>query len=445
MLRSGRTDNKFAAYPGRMRRFAMDSIHPNTVNPNTESFLQESLAGIQNSGLNRGLRNLTGEPGTRIRVNGRDVLLLCSNNYLGLATDSRVKQAASRAIETYGCGATGSRLISGNLGPYQELEQELAAFKGAESSLVFSSGYHANIGTIPALFDTGDLLFSDALNHSSLIDGVRLSRAERVIYKHCDVEDLERKLRVRRGIRRKLILTESVFSMDGDLAPLREISFLAKKYGAQMMVDEAHGTGVFGPTGAGLVEELGLTGVVDIQIGTFSKALGSLGGYIAGSRDLIRFLVNRAPSFIFTTGLPPPVLAASLEALRIIRNEPERRQALFRNVGRFRVALASAGFELGSKNSAGSQILPIVIGEDRLTMAACRYLLGMGVFVQGIRPPSVPQGTARLRLTPMATHTDQNIAEAIGAFDRLSALMRAPRRAARMGINREGKAKIPSR
>ncbi len=423
----------------------MQSPVQDSKNKSSTSFLQESLATIRSSGLSRGLRNLTGEPGPRIRINGREVLLLCSNNYLGLATDPRVKQAATRAIDTYGCGATGSRLISGNLEPCAELEQELAAFKGAEAALVFPSGYHANIGTIPALLDASDLLFSDALNHASLIDGARLSRAETVIYRHCNMEDLERKLRARTNARRKLILTESVFSMDGDLAPLREISFLAKKYGAQLMVDEAHGTGLFGPTGAGLVEELGLTGAVDIQMGTFSKALGSLGGYVAGSRDLIRFLVNRARSFIFTTGLPPPVLAASREALRIVRSEPERRQALFRNVGRLRGALASAGFELGPTDSTGSQILPVVIGEDRLTMAACRYLLGKGVFVQGIRPPTVPQGTARLRVTPMATHTDADIAEATEAFDRLLALLRSPRRLARMRNNREGKAGIPSR
>jgi 8-amino-7-oxononanoate synthase len=360
-----------------------------------------------------------------VTLDGRSVLLLCSNNYLGLATDERVKRAAGEALDTYGAGATGSRLISGNLDPYRQLEQELAAFKGTEAALVFTSGYQANVGTIPALVEAGDAIFSDALNHASLIDGARLSRADILVYRHRDAEDLESKLRARAAARRKLILTETVFSMDGDLAPLEDIVFLGKKYGALVMVDEAHATGVFGDTGAGLVEALGLQQKVDIQMGTFSKALGSLGGYTAGNRELIAFLIHRARSFVFTTGLPPAVVAASTEALRIVRQEPERRQALWRNVAQLRQGIERLGYSLGPTES---QILPILLFDDRRTMAACRYLLRQGLFVQGIRPPTVPAGTARLRLSPMATHVERDIEESLAVFAGLQSLLQLDKR-----------------
>lgn len=395
--------------------------------PTPDAFLRETLDLLQDAGLLRSLRNLEGAPGPKIIVNGRPALLLCSNNYLGLATDERVKRAAREALETYGCGATGSRLISGNLEPYATLERELAEWKGREAALVFPSGYQANLGAIPAFAGPGDAIFSDALNHASLIDGCRLSRAETVVYNHCDGEDLERKLATRAGARRKLVLTESVFSMDGDLAPLEDLVFLARKYAALLMVDEAHATGVFGATGAGLVEEFGLQQRVDIQMGTFSKALGSLGGYIAGSRDLIRYLTQKARSLIFTTGLPPAVVAASTAALRIARTEPERRTALWRNVRQLRDGLVEIGFSLGPSRS---QILPMLLGDERKTMAACRFLLRHGVFVQGIRPPTVPPGTARLRITPMTTHTETEIAEALAVFRQLQELLQSPKRCA---------------
>ena len=356
---------------------------------------------------------MKGAPGPYITVRGQRALLLCSNDYLGITGDERVKLAAREALDKWGTGASGSRLISGNLEPYEALERELAAFKGTESALVFTSGYQTNLGTVAALVGEGDAIFSDALNHASFIDGSRLSRAEVLVYKHCDPSDLEQKLASRPNARRKLILTESVFSMDGDLAPLEEIAFLARKYGAILMVDEAHATGIFGPTGAGLVEALGIRASVDVQMGTFSKAMGSLGGYVAGSRDLIRYLIQHARSFVFTTGLPPAVLAASRAALRLVRDEPERRQILWRNVRELRKGLAAMGFELGPEQS---QILPLRLGETGMTMAACRLLLKHGVFAQGIRPPTVPAGTSRLRLTPIATHQDTDIKAALDAF-----------------------------
>jgi len=384
------------------------------------AFLRETLEARRKAGLARRLRDLKGAPGPRVTLDGLEVLLLCSNNYLGIAGDEAVKQAARRALETFGCGATGSRLISGNLEPYEQLERELAEFKGTEAALVFTSGYQTNVGTVSALVGKADAIFSDALNHASLIDGARLSGAEINIYSHCDAADLERLLASRVTARRKLILTESVFSMDGDLAPLQDVAFLARKYGAILMVDEAHATGIFGPTGAGLIEALGLREQVDVQMGTFSKALGSLGGYVAGSRDLIDYLMQHARSFIFTTGLPPAVVAASTAALRIVRQEPERRQALWRNLRQLRSGLEKLGFEMAPERS---QILPLRLGESRITMAACRLLLKNGVFAQGIRPPTVPPGTARLRLAPMATHTAADIEQALAAFEKLGAAL----------------------
>jgi 8-amino-7-oxononanoate synthase len=397
----------------------------------TPSFIRHGLNTLKQSGLSRSLRQLEGSPGPRAVVDGREVLVFCSNNYLGLATDPRLKRAAHDAVEKYGCGATGSRLISGNLPLYDELETELAAFKGAEAALVFSSGYHANIGAVTALVETGDAIFSDALNHASLIDGSRLSRADVVVYRHCELDDLEAGLRSRAAARRKLIVTESVFSMDGDLAPLREIAWLAEKYGAMLLVDEAHATGVFGPTGAGLVEALGLQNQVHVQMGTFSKALGSLGGYLAAGSELIDYFINRSRSFIFTTGLPPATLAASAEAIRIVRSEPGGRAALLRNVARLREELSDIGFDPGPSRS---QILPVLIGNDRKVMAACRFLLRRGVFVQGIRPPTVPSGTARLRITPMASHESEDLATAVAAFRGLYALLQSPKRATERGL-----------
>lgn len=398
---------------------------PGSTLPSTGAFPSETLQSLKGAGLFRSLRHLEGEPGPRIVVNGQSVLLLCSNNYLGLAADKRLKQAAREALDTFGCGATGSRLISGNLEPYRTLERELAEWKGREAALVFSSGYQANLGAISALTGPGDVIFSDALNHASLIDGCRLSRADVVVYDHCNPEDLERKLTRGSRFRRRLIVTESVFSMDGDLAPLEDLVFLANRHGAMLMVDEAHGTGVFGPTGSGLVEELGMQQKVDIQMGTFSKALGSFGGYIAGSRDFIRYLVQKARSLIFTTGLPPAVLAASTAALRIARTEPERRAALWRRVHQLREGLSEIGFPPGSSMS---QILPILLGDDRRAMSACRFLLRRGVLAQGIRPPTVPLGTARLRIAPIATHTQGDISCALNAFRNLRTLLDSPRR-----------------
>jgi glycine C-acetyltransferase len=374
--------------------------------------LRAEIAEIRAHGLYRRLRRIDGPEDPEVTVDGRRAILLCSNNYLGLANDPEVVNAAREAALRYGAGSGSSRLISGTLAIHSDLEAEIAEWKGAERALVFSSGYHANLGIIQALVGRGDLLLSDELNHASLIDGCRLSRAEIRIYPHKDLDALARELRAA-AARRVLVVTDSVFSMDGDRAPLAEICDLAERDGAAVMVDEAHATGVLGETGSGLVDELGLRERVLVQMGTLSKALGSFGAYVAGSSSLVDLLVNRARTFIFTTALPPPAVAAARAAIGIVRREPERRRRLWQNAEALHRAVASAGVEMPPLESP---ILPIVLGDAGRTMNVCERLLERGVFAQGIRPPTVPPGTSRLRATVMATHTPEQIERAGGVI-----------------------------
>lgn len=375
------------------------------------------LQRLTQQGLDRHLRILEGSAGRWVEVEGRKLLLLCSNNYLGLATHPAVAEAAARAARDFGVGSGASRLISGSLRLHAALEEELAAFKGTEAALLFNSGYHANIGVIATLVGDGDAVFSDAWNHASLIDGCRLSRARVVVYPHGDVGALADAL-ARTPARRRLIVTDSVFSMDGDFAPLAEICELAERYGAWVMVDEAHGTGVLGARGGGLVEELGLGERVAVQMGTLGKALGCFGAYVAGSRALIEWLTNRARSFVFTTALPPPVVAAAREALRIVQAEPQRRARLWRAARALHGILRAAGAEVPNHCS---HILPVMLGESTRAMQVSQRLLHEGVWVQGIRPPTVPPGTARLRVTAMATLDDDDLDWAQRAFARVFA------------------------
>lgn len=378
-----------------------------------DHMLQDRLDELKRRGLYRSLRLIAGSQDATVTVNGKEVILLSSNNYLDLANHPAVKRAAAGALERYGCGTGASRLISGTMGLHAELERALADFKGTEAALVFNSGYHANTGAIPALVGPGDAVFSDELNHASIIDGCRLSRAEVGVFRHRDVADLERLLASAPPGGQRLIVTDSVFSMDGDVAPLKEIVALAQRYRAWVMVDEAHALGVFGPTGAGVVEEMGLQGEVEVQMGTLGKALGSAGAYVAGSRVLIEWLINRARSFIYSTALPPAVLAAALAALEIVKHEPERRRRLWANAAFLRDGLSRLGYRLGA---TASPILPVLIGPEAETMALCDALLARGVFAHGIRPPTVPEGTARLRVSPMATHTDEQLERVLQAF-----------------------------
>jgi 8-amino-7-oxononanoate synthase len=378
-----------------------------------ERGLRDELDQLEHSGLRRSLRLIESEQGGRVTYDGRSLIMLSSNNYLGLASHPRVKQAAIDATERYGVGSGASRLVAGNLQPLCHLEENLARLKGTQAAIVFGSGYLANLGTLTALMGQGDIIFSDELNHASLIDGCRLSKATLKIYRHCDTDHLKVLLDEPSNARRRLIVTDSIFSMDGDCAPLREIVELAHSYDAAIMVDEAHAVGVIGPDGAGLAAELGLQSHITIQMGTLSKALGAYGAYIAGSSVLIEYLINRARSFIYTTGLPPPIAAAADAAIDIMREEPQRIRRLWDNAAHLRSRLETAGFVFGLTQSP---ILPMLVGEAQPAVAMAKRLFERGVYAIAIRPPTVAPGTARLRLTPIADHTRADLNYAIDAI-----------------------------
>jgi 8-amino-7-oxononanoate synthase len=370
--------------------------------------IEERLDEIRARGLYRRLRCVSGPQGPRVLLDGRPVLLLCSNNYLGLADHPRVREAAAEAAMRYGAGSGASRLISGNMTIHRRLEEQLAAFKGAEACLMFGSGFLANAGVVSALAREGDVVFSDALNHASIVDGCRLSRAETFVYDHCDVDHLEWGLRQAEG-RGALIVTDGVFSMDGDLAPLPEIVELAQRYDARVMVDEAHGTGCVGPGGRGLVAAHGLEHEVDVVVGTLGKALGSYGAYVLCEASMAKYLINSARTLIFSTALPPPAVAAAMAALELLREQPRRVEKLQRNARVLREALAQAGAPVGD---AETPIVPLIVGDADAAVAASDRALERGVFAQAIRPPTVPAGTSRLRLAVMASHTKSELREA---------------------------------
>ena len=374
---------------------------------------------LKQAGLLRHLRTIMSAPTGTVNLDGRDVVLLGSNNYLGLSTHPDVIHAAVEATQNYGTGASGSRLISGNNELYATLETNIAKTKGTEAALVFSSGYAANTSIIPVLAGEGDLILSDELNHASIIDGCRLSHATKKIYQHCDVEHLKTLLAETSGYNRILIVTDGVFSMDGDIAPLRDIYEVAMKYKAMLLVDDAHGFGVLGKDGSGTVAHFGLESENIIQMGTLSKAIGGLGGYVAGKHILIDLLVNRARGFIFTTGLPPATLAAANVALKIMRSSRNLRQRLLKHTETLKTALTDLGYTLLPSQT---QILPVILGEPQRTTDVAEALLTEGVFAPAIRPPAVPSRTSRLRVTVMATHTDAEIQQAIDAFATVSHL-----------------------
>jgi 8-amino-7-oxononanoate synthase len=379
----------------------------------TAGFIDDELQRLKKAALYRRLRLIEGEQAPILTVDGRKALNFCSNNYLGIANHPALRDAAKNAIDRYGCGSGASRLISGNMTLHEELESKIAELKGTEAALVFNSGFQANTGIFSALLGEGDVVFSDALNHASIIDGCRLARAKTVVYGHCDLDQLECGLKDVPSKSRKLIVTESLFSMDGDEAPLAGIVDLAERHGAMVMVDEAHATGVYDPDGAGLIAKLSLGDRLLVQMGTLGKALGGFGAYVAGSKALRELLINRCRSFIFTTSLPPAIMAMAIAAIEIVNREPERRQALRDNCKMLRGGLRSLGFALGNSQS---QILPLMIGDATRCMNLSDDLLQRGVFAQGIRPPTVPLGTSRLRITLMATHTREHIEQALGTF-----------------------------
>ena len=372
----------------------------------------QELAELEAQGMRRTLRTVDGQ-GPRALVDGRDVLLLCSNNYLGLAGHPALLEAAAAATYRFGAGSGASRLVSGTLPPHAQLEERLAAFKGTEAALLFNSGFAANTGILQGLFGPDDVIFSDELNHASLIDGCRLSRARTVVYPHGDAAALEaitsREVRLRRG--RWLIVTDGIFSMDGDIAPLPALCTLKERFEALLMVDDAHGTGVLGATGRGTAEQLGCLERIDLQMGTLGKALGCAGAYLAAPRVVIDTLINRSRPFIFSTSLPPAVPAAALAALDLVESVAgaQLRERLGANLAFFAGLLRAAGLDL---LSSATQIVPVLVGEPAPTMAITRRLLADGIFLQGIRPPTVPAGTCRLRATVMASHDPQDLAHA---------------------------------
>ncbi|HEU0265482.1 MAG TPA: 8-amino-7-oxononanoate synthase [Geobacterales bacterium] len=380
-----------------------------------QQWIRSGLEELERQGLRRRMRLVASGQGARVVLDGREVLLLSSNNYLGLADHPRLKGAAAEAAERYGVSAAASRLVSGTMELHEQLEAQLAAFKGAERALLFNSGYSANSGIIPALVGRGDAVFSDRLNHASIVDGIILSRAEHIRYPHNDMAALRRLLERTPVTGKRLIVTDGVFSMDGDRALLRELVELKREFGALLMLDDAHGTGVLGATGSGSAEESGVVSDVDIQMGTLGKALGGFGAYAAGSGDLISWLVNRARSFIFSTALPPTVLAPALVALDIVGSAEgcELRRQLQQKSERFRLLLAQAGLDtMGST----TQIVPVRVGGAQTTMALTERLLNQGIYAQGIRPPTVPAGSCRLRCTLMATMADEDVDHAAAAI-----------------------------
>jgi glycine C-acetyltransferase/8-amino-7-oxononanoate synthase len=369
--------------------------------------IEQQLDELKELGLYRRLRMISGPQGPRVVLDGEPVLLLCSNNYLGLADHPRVRQAAADAAMRWGVGAGASRLVSGSMTIHRRLEESLAEFKGSEACVLFGSGYLANTGIVAALAQDGVVL-SDELNHASIVDGCRLARAETVVYEHADVEHLEWGLAKAEG-RPATIVTDTVFSMDGDVAPLVEICEVAQAYGARVVVDEAHGMGAIGPGGRGLVAELGLEDQVDVVVGTLGKALGSYGAYACCSRTMAKWLVNSARTLIFSTALPPPAVAGALAALELLVEQPRRVDKLQSGAAVLREELEARGLDVGG---SCTQIVPLVVGGAAEAMRACELALSRGVFAQAIRPPTVPLGTSRLRLAAMASHTKSELRDA---------------------------------
>ncbi|MBE3568808.1 MAG: 8-amino-7-oxononanoate synthase [Bacillales bacterium] len=371
-----------------------------------EKQMKEELLHLEEKKQRRFLYSIDFLKNSYVLKDNRKLLNFSSNNYLGLAGDERLIQASIRASQQYGAGSTASRLMVGNYSLYEKVESELAEWKGTEAALIFNSGYTANVGIISALVGRHDIVFSDKWNHASIIDGMILSRAEIKRYQHQDLDHLESLLQKAPVHKKKLIVTDSVFSMDGDIAPLKGLIELKEKYGAILMVDEAHSSGIYGERGEGLLHSLSLAQQVDVQMGTFSKALGTFGAYVTGKQWLIDYFINKMRSFIFTTALPPAVLGSILAAISIVQHETTRRKKLQENSHYFRKKLCEIGFDTGTSET---QIVPIMIGSNELTVRFSQCLEERGVAAVAIRPPTVPEGTARIRFSLMSTFTKEEL------------------------------------
>lgn len=380
-------------------------------------YLGEKIEELKEQGIYRKLPILEGPCEAEIILNGKKAINLSSNNYLGFANHPRIKRAAISAIEKYGVGAGAVRTIVGNMDIHEQLDQKLAEFKREDAAIAFQSGFNCNAGAIQAITEKGDLIISDELNHASIIDGSRLSRADKTVYKHSDMADLERVLQEKRkDYRNVLIITDGVFSMDGDIAKLPEIVELAEKYECMTYVDDAHGSGVLGESGRGTVDHFGLHGRVDFSIGTLSKAIGSVGGYVACNRRAYEWLNHRGRPILFSTSMPPASAAAAIEAVTMLMESTEYTEKLWENAKYFKAKLATLGYNTGKSETP---ITPVIIGDEAQTMAFSKKLLENGVFVSGIVFPTVPKGTGRVRCMVTAAHTKEQIDEAICMFEKV--------------------------
>jgi glycine C-acetyltransferase len=380
-------------------------------------YLRDELHQLAEQGLLLHSRTLEGPTGGRARFDGREVINLASNNYLGLANHPRMNDAAARAARELGAGTGAVRTIAGSMTMHRELEERFAAFKHADDALMFQSGFTSNAGTVAAILTKEDLIVSDQLNHASIIDGARLSRAEIKVFPHKDASAADALLsETKREGRRQLLVTDGVFSMDGDIAPLPDLVEVAEKHGAIMMLDDAHASGVLGAGGAGTVDHFGLHGRVDVQVGTLSKAIGVLGGFIAGPHHLIEWLQNRGRPYLFSTSAPPAVVAACIEALDIIRDEPDRLERLWSNTRSFKAGLHDLGFDTGASETP---ITPVITGDEEKTQAFARRLFEEGVFTPAIVFPTVAKGQARVRTIVTAEHGEEDLKEALDVFDRV--------------------------
>jgi glycine C-acetyltransferase len=388
---------------------------------NPLAYLSDELSQLKHKGTYFRLRVLEDEQAPVCTFDGKRVINLASNNYLGLTTHPRLRTAALEATKKYGVGSGAVRTIAGTMTLHMQLEEKIARFKNVEACVVFQSGFAANAGTVSAVLGREDFIISDELNHASIIDGARLSKAKILVFRHKDAAHAEEQLAsVKDQPGRKLLITDGVFSMDGDIGPLPHLCDLAEKYGAIMMVDDAHASGVLGRNGRGTIDHFGVHGRVDIQVGTLSKAIGALGGYVCGTRDLIEFLYHRGRPFLFSTSHPPAVAAACIAALDVLEQEPERIEQLWRNTNFFKKELGNLGFNIGGINTPRSEtpITPIITGEGRLAMEFSRELFKEGVMATGIAFPTVPQGKARIRTIVTATHTQEQLQQALEIIKR---------------------------
>jgi glycine C-acetyltransferase len=386
------------------------------------SFLTDQLNDLKQKGTHFKLRVLDDEQAPVCTFDGKKVINLASNNYLGLTTHPKLREAAIDAVKKYGAGSGAVRTIAGTMKIHMELEEKIARFKNVEACVVFQSGFTANAGTVSSVLGKGDWIISDELNHASIIDGARLSRANIKVFRHKDVAHAEEILNeIQHEPGRKLLITDGVFSMDGDIGPLPGLCDIAERYGAIMMVDDAHSSGVLGRNGRGTIDHFNVHGRVDIQVGTLSKAIGVLGGYVCGTRDLIDFLYHRARPFLFSTSHPPAVAAACIAAFDVLEQEPERIQQLWENTHYFKKELGNLGFNIGGKNTPASEtpITPVIIGEGKLAMDFSRELFKEGVMATGIAFPTVPEGKARIRTIMTATHTREELDQALDTMNRV--------------------------